>query len=161
MTHRRFRWPTLPGALVALAPLALVALPACTHNAAEPQLTEERWRPPPEIRVDSAAADHRVVLVAPSGGWQLTMDQIRKRFGRFDVYVTLTRPDPTFAHTQAIVEQLAGTAVERTSPIRVYARTVDFKPPIATRSDTSRRLGPYTLVGDFPGVTGTTQDERK
>ncbi len=102
------------------------ALAGCADGKArEPIVAATPYRGP-SIRTDTDARQHRVVLEAPSGGWRFTLDQVRKRFGSFDVYVTAREPDPTFNHTQAIVVQQAGTGVDPAVPIRVMARVIPF-----------------------------------
>lgn len=111
-------------AALALVPVAAGLVAGC-RSTPQPPIEPGAFQGP-TIRLSTDARQHRVVLEAPSGGWQFRLDQVRKRFGGFDAFVTARRPDPTFNHTQAIVEQFAGTGVAPSSGVDVYARVIDF-----------------------------------
>ncbi len=109
--------------------LAIVlALASCGSRARAPVLSPDPYAGP-SIRTDADPRQHRVILEAPSSGWLFTLDQVRKKFGGFDVYVTARKPDPTFNHTQVMVTQYAGTGVEPVVPINVFARVINFGSP--------------------------------
>lgn len=118
------------------------------RSTAEPEVIEGPWDGP-AMRVEQDARQRRVVMEAPTPGWQLTLDQVRKRFERSDVYVTARRPDPTMAYPQVIVELAAGTGVSPGEAVRVHARVVETRPPAIGRQDLNRVLGPYRVVGEF------------
>jgi hypothetical protein len=122
--HAPSHHPRRFGLLLALAS-ALVLLAGCGSRSREPLISPSSYTGP-EIRTDTDSRQHRVMLEAPSGGWRFTVDQVKKRFGAFDVFLTARRPDPTFNYTQAIVHQYAGTGVEPSVPVTVFVRIIDF-----------------------------------
>lgn len=80
----------------------------------------------PELRVESDRPHHVVVMNAPSGGWTIRLDRVEQFLDRREAFLTITRPNPAYAHTQAFVEQHVATPVDRNLPLHVFARVLDF-----------------------------------
>lgn len=79
------------------------------------------------------------VFTAPTGGWQARFDTTRRMFDGWEVFVTLVRPHPDLAVTQALTDLHVLTPVSTEEAVRVYARVVadenpDEKPPGLFRS---------------------------
>jgi hypothetical protein len=80
----------------------------------------------PPLTIDSSGPQHRAVLTAPSSGWTVTLDQTRARFDHIDAFITVTRPDPAYMQTQALVKQEVGSMVDRKTAMDLYARVLEF-----------------------------------
>lgn len=93
----------------------------------------------PDLRVDSSRDQHQIIMTAPTGGWAITRDLARQDANGFEVFVTITRPNPRFVQTQAITEQRLATGVSSREPMTVYARQVEFDESPA---------GPYGRVAE-------------
>ncbi len=114
-----------------IAALSLLALfgSSCSDAIRPPQKAAEHYSGPP-LSIESTPPQYRVILTAPTGGWSFRLDQTRRAFDHTDVFVTLTRPDPAYMQTQAQVRQEAGTEIDPSQPITLYARILphDAKP---------------------------------
>jgi hypothetical protein len=104
------------------AALPLLSLsPGCASTAA-PSIGSGAYAGP-QITTDDTGPTHTLVLTAPTGGWAFALDQVRKEFDHEQVFVTVTRPDPAYMQTQALVRHEVGTGVPSDRPIQVFART--------------------------------------
>lgn len=134
---RRF----LRGALFASL-LACVA--ACSSTQRGPVVENSAYIGPPVI-IDSSQSEHIAVFSIPSGGWRLTLDQVREAFKTQRAFVTLRRPNPGLYNTQAVVEQRVGTSVDRIQNVQVYTRILAF-------DDITSEV-PYRLSASAPANT--------
>jgi hypothetical protein len=118
--------PLVPALLLSATPLlaplfALLPLGGCASSHV-PEVGSGTYAGP-AITTDSSGPTHTLVLTAPTGGWAFALDQVRKEFDHERVFVTVTRPDPAYMQTQALVRHEVGTAVPSDRPIQVFART--------------------------------------
>lgn len=118
--------------------LALAMLSGCQNG---PEIAKGDANPyrGPDIRVDSSRDQHHIVMTAPTGGWAIARDIARQDANGFEVFVTITRPNPRFVQTQAITEQRLATGVSSREAMTVYARQVEFDETPA---------GPYARVAE-------------
>jgi hypothetical protein len=120
----RTRAPAAP-AVAALLLSAAAALPLLTVGCASspaPRIESGQYQGP-AIADDTSGPTHTLVLTAPTGGWAFALDQVRKEFDYERVFVTVTRPNPAYMQTQALVRHEVGTGVPSDRPIRVFVRT--------------------------------------
>lgn len=89
-----------------------------------PKVESEPWDGPP-MRLDAASGRHVVVAEVPSAGWSIGLDQMRRRTGRREAFVTLTRPNPAYLHAQVISDARLLLELLEKEPVRVHARTLD------------------------------------
>lgn len=83
----------------------------------------------PPLHIEPGERNHMAVFTMPSGGWGLTFDRTRDRFEARQVFMTLRRPEPTHAATQALVEQRADTRTPLSLDVEVYARIAEKDAP--------------------------------
>jgi hypothetical protein len=96
----------------------------------------------PSLRIEPTDVGNVLVMVAPTPGWQITLDAVRENVGRQDVFVTIRRPSALFNYPERSVEQRLATMVTTTTPLATYVRVLPFDAP---RNDESPyRLGPAT-----------------
>lgn len=110
------------GAVSLLIGVAIAPLAGCGGRPV-PTIGAGPYAGPP-LTIDSGGPQHRAVLTAPSAGWTFTLDTTRRQLDHTDVFVTIVRPDPAFMYTQALVTQEAGTGVDSSRPIELYARAL-------------------------------------
>ncbi|MCC5786843.1 MAG: hypothetical protein JJU33_09100 [Phycisphaerales bacterium] len=134
-TSTRVRLFVLP-ALLAGALLSGAFLAGC-HSG--PEIADSDPYRGPDLRVDSSRDQHQIVMTAPTGGWTITRELARQDASGFEVFVTITRPNPRFVQTQAITEQRLATGVSSREAMTVYAREVEFDESPA---------GPYARVAE-------------
>lgn len=134
-TSTRVRRFVLP-ALLAGALLSGAFLAGC-HSG--PEIADNDPYRGPDLRVDSSRDQHQIVMTAPTGGWTITRELARQDASGFEVFVTITRPNPRFVQTQAITEQRLATGVSSREAMTVYARQVEFDETPA---------GPYARVAE-------------
>ncbi|TVS06301.1 MAG: hypothetical protein EA423_05775 [Phycisphaerales bacterium] len=136
-TSTRVRRFVLP-ALLAGALLSGAFLAGCHSGPVIADRDSDPYRGP-DLRVDSSRDQHQIVMTAPTGGWAITRDLARQDASGFEVFVTITRPNPRFVQTQAITEQRLATGVSSREAMTVYARQVEFDESPA---------GPYNRVAE-------------
>jgi hypothetical protein len=107
-------------AILLSAAAAFPLLSGCASTAA-PQVESGSYTGP-GISDDTSGPTHTLVLTAPTGGWAFALDQVRKEFDHERIFVTVTRPDPAYMQTQALVRHEVGTGVPTDRPIKVFAR---------------------------------------
>ena len=78
----------------------------------------------PDLTIQSKPPQHVAIIQAPTPGWTFSFDASRPQFGYTDVFLTITRPNPAFVYTQNVVSQEAGTEIDITRRIVVYARVL-------------------------------------
>jgi hypothetical protein len=110
--------------------LLVVFLAACAGPGRDPGPERAHQGPytGPGVRIDSDGPRHLIIVTATSGGWSLSWDRTDEpaRSGEpASVYLTLTRPDPSMMHTQALVDHRIDSKVPAQSPVRVYVRVID------------------------------------
>jgi hypothetical protein len=115
----------------------------CTSRPALPETSSDRYLGPP-MALDTSAAQHMVVLQAPTPGWVATLDRVAEQYRHQAVFVTLRRPNPGFLYPQVIVEQRVATTVPSASPVKVYARVL-----APEKKDSS---APYVLAAQHEGA---------
>lgn len=114
------------GPLTILPLLALFLLTACASN---PIPIDPAPYAGPDLRIEAGERNHIAVFTMPTGGWGLTFDRTRERFDARQVFITLKRPDPTQAVTQAVVDQRADTRTRLSSNVEVFARITEKDSP--------------------------------
>jgi hypothetical protein len=115
-------------ACVAFA-FVLIAAPAfvtgCSSRPGPPIPAEgafDRW----PITIDSSGQQHLLQTQVGSPGYTFEMDSTWDAYRARHVFVTIRRPDPRFAYPQVIVDLRLLTPVDSKTPIRVFAREVEF-----------------------------------
>lgn len=93
-----------------------------------PRIIRESFQGP-NLTIESAGSTHKVILAAPSSGWNLTLNAVRPGFERADVFITITRPDPAYMHAQSIVMQHLDTGVANSTEIHLFARELEYGQP--------------------------------
>lgn len=116
-----------PAAILAALLLALIG---CQSRPSLPDTTVDPYRGP-GLTLDSQKPEYDVVVQAPTPGWVISLDRVAEQYRHHAVFISLRRPNPGFLYPQVIVEQRVATTVPSTTPIKVYARTLD---PDDTRS---------------------------
>jgi hypothetical protein len=106
-----------------VAVIAVLGLGAC---AKKHSVVESSPYAGPAITLDSSGPRHTAILAAPSSGYRVQFDRTERRFDATDVFMTVTRPDPTQMHAQAMVSLNLDTTVLSGEAIVVYARIRDF-----------------------------------
>lgn len=105
------------------AVIAALVLGAC---AKKQSVVERTPYAGPAISLDSSGPRHTAVLAAPSSGYRVQFDRKLRRFDETDVFITVTRPDPSQMHAQSIVPLNLDTTVASSERIVLYARVRDF-----------------------------------
>jgi len=105
--------------------LSLLSLAACSNSVRAPAKTSDVYRGPP-LALDSTPPQQRVILTAPTGGWSFQLDQTRRGFDHTDIFLTITRPNPAYMRAQTPVRQEAGTEVDPSQPVVLYARVLSY-----------------------------------
>src|SRR5690606_1308013 len=96
----------------------------------------------PRVAINSFAPQHQVRVTAPTGGWDVGVDEARPAGERRQVFITATRPAAEEMVTQALQAHEVNSTVDSRMPIDVYVRVVvrgsdpsDFPYRLAARSD--------------------------
>lgn len=121
-----------------------LAAGGCSSSSEGPAIAAEAIYSGPTITLDSAGEEHVAKVLAPTGGYRFTIDQVRETKDAMRAFLTLRRPDPTMYHTQAMVEHRVASTVPTWTGIEVYAREVEF-----IHSDTQDEVA-YSLVLKAP-----------
>lgn len=131
--------------MVGLLVGAVLPVAVSTGCAARPTVVDASARPydGPPIRLEHSTRGHRAVIEAPTAGWSLELDSVADAPGRTDVFVTIRRPDPGFAYSQAVVTQRLATGVRPAENVRLLARVLAH--------DASGRGVPYVQVDEAEG----------
>src|SRR5262249_14283176 len=108
-----------------------------------PTISNQAYDGPP-MTVEGSAGQHVVVMTAPTSGWGFGLDRTRREFGRIDVFVTATGPDPAVIQSQALVRHEVGSTVPTSNAIDVYARVLSHGEKASDQ--------PYRLVLSAPGI---------
>ncbi|MEM1330918.1 MAG: hypothetical protein AAGG07_10180 [Planctomycetota bacterium] len=98
----------------------------------------------PAIDAEGVDGDWVLLMIAPTPGWNLTIDRVLDRPIIKQVFVTLERPDPTKVHAQVVVPVRNRTAIPSAHPLRVHARVAAFGD-----SGLDESALPYRVVGQF------------
>lgn len=106
-----------------MAVIVALFLGACAKNQS---VVEPVPYAGPAISLDSSGPRHTAVLAAPNSGFRVQFDRKSRRFDETDVFITVTRADPSQMHTQAIVPLNLDTTVASSERIVLYARVRDF-----------------------------------
>jgi hypothetical protein len=97
----------------------------------------------PTVALEPGDQRHIIVVTAPTGGWSLRWEKRVVRDGTVEEYLTAFRPDPEFAHVQALTPHRMNSNAPLTSPIKVFIRIADHE------QDTSDL--PFSLAATAPG----------
>jgi hypothetical protein len=114
------RWRWVLGAV-----LAGLALAACGPDRFVPSKDNQAWVRPP-IWIESTP-DWTIVVEPPTGGWQVSLDQIMEQLGHTEVFVTIRPPNPAYLVTPAPVQQRVVTSIHQDTVLWVYAREQNWK----------------------------------
>lgn len=98
----------------------------------------------PSLRIEPTDVGNVLVMVAPTPGWQITLDAVRENVGKQDIFVTIRRPSALFNYPERSVEQRLATMVTTTTPLATYVRVLAFDAPL--NDETAYRLGPATTT---------------
>ncbi len=80
----------------------------------------------PEVQLGRSGEFHAIRVMAPTGGWSLEGDRVELGSLSGFAYLTLRRPDPNGAQTQAIEELDVAIGVPASQGLVVYIRVIDF-----------------------------------
>ena len=130
-SHQSKATSSAPGRSLLLSGFSLVplcfclaaALTGCGGGPGQFTISSETYRGP-ELAIQSKPPQHVVIMQAPTPGWIFSFDASRPQFGFTDVFLTITRPNPAFVFSQAVVSQEVGTEIGVNEPIVVYARVL-------------------------------------
>ncbi len=127
------------GAQLVCISAAALALCACSGNQ---RITIDGAAPFSELpmRMDSSRRTHIAIFEAPTAGWRVERDLMRRAFRVSEVFVTLRRPGPGEMMAQVISEHAVDTGVDSTQNVAVYAR-------VATGRDSAQGMS-YRLAGE-------------
>ncbi len=75
-----------------------------------------------ETKIEDLDGDTVVVVLAPSAGWKVRHDGNRRDKDSFSIFITMTRPDPKYAHAQVETEHRVGTTIDFGEPVQPYIR---------------------------------------
>jgi hypothetical protein len=119
---------------------SLLVLPSCRYHSERPEpqagdqphhwldgypVVDRKVYEGPRIAADGWGTEHRIVLIAPTGGWSLALDHAREVDGHVQVFVSAVRPDPGLMVTQALERHEIKTDIDSRRPIEVFARIVE------------------------------------
>jgi len=117
----QLRRPFIKAAIGALA----IFLAACATPSGVPEPEPGSYTGPP-IAADTLAGEHILVATLPAPGYEFTLEGTREAFRSQDVFVSLRRPNPAVLYPQVVVELRLSTGIPMRTPVRVFARVVDF-----------------------------------
>lgn len=79
----------------------------------------------PPVRIAPGNRTYIATFTAPTGGWSVKLDHVRRRFGHDQVFITLTRPPADASVIQMLVDHAVETRVSNETGIEVFARVVE------------------------------------
>ena len=95
----------------------------------------------PNVGINSFAPQHQIRVTAPTGGWDVGVDEAGESGGRAQVFITATKPAQDQMVMQALQVHEVNSTVDSRRPIDVYVRVVprgsdpgDFPYRLAERS---------------------------
>lgn len=113
---------------MALAVLAFS--PGCGGGKGGPMVIDPSPYNGPEVIMAASTRTHMIDLIAPTGGWSVTLDTVRDEFEVRRAFITITAPNPADIVTQAQVRHALDLGVSLKQNAEVYARkTVTGTPP--------------------------------
>lgn len=121
----------------------------CGGGPREFTISSETYRGP-ELAIQSKPQQHVVIMQAPTPGWIFTFDASRPQFGFTDVFLTITRPNPAFVYSQAVVTQEVGTEIDVNQPIVVYARILAHDTVPDSQAYSRAAASPAKAPGSVP-----------
>lgn len=123
----RWNWRTV-GASATAVLLAAGLLIGCASSTPAFDVASEAYDGP-SLRIEPTDVGNVIVMVAPTPGWQITLDAVRENVGKQDVFVTIRRPSALFNYPERSVEQRLATMVTTTTPLATYVRVLPFDTP--------------------------------
>ncbi|MBS0197750.1 MAG: hypothetical protein JSR77_13425 [Planctomycetes bacterium] len=129
------------GTLVLLASGAFSII-GCANGSPPPDVVTAPYDGPP-LRVETAEGLTQVVASPNSPGWTILLDRVLEGHGFHSAFISVKRPNPTFAYPPTPVEQHLATSVPIGRPLKIYARLADW-------NNVSPIGDSYTLVVDTP-----------
>lgn len=127
--------PWFSSVIVGFASLAIAALAGC---ASGPTIDSSGAYAGPDVRIERGSETYISMFTAPTGGWSVRLDHVRRRFELQQAFITLTRPPRDAPVTQALIEHHVESTVRLDETIHVYVRVINFG---ATDSGRAYRLG--------------------
>lgn len=95
------------------------------NGAATPVAGVENGGSNPTVAIEPGDQRHIIVVTAPTGGWSLRWEKRVVRDGTVEEYLTVRRPDPEFAHVQAVTPHRINSNAPLSGPLKVFVRIVD------------------------------------
>lgn len=99
-----------------------VLLAACGGKKGGPMLIDPAPYAGPEVVFANGTRTHRVEVIAPTGGWNVTLNTVRDEFEVRRAFVTITGPDPGDVVSQAQVRHALDLGISLQQNAEVYAR---------------------------------------